>query len=394
MSSEKTTINSGTVAHGIVRFREGGKLSIVSRSDGAKLGSRAILFACSVVLAILGFIRFAPARADDAKTLRETLAADGISVEGTSLANLDKRITSGATLNNADEFLIAYYLDDGSGLLNPPLYLHRLDRKNNIWTSGALVEAASSPDAADSVCFGAVLDIGSLLDRYILETHINPSAGCVLIVSHELKFSSVLYGWVLGHFDDGSIIFHRNQIHFATVHPAEIAVYQEKNRKDFTFFPPKSVTPVREMLTAELRDFYHTHQDYCVKANDPCDPMEFDSSLTGQIAVNEHSHSAAFAISYELQGYGQDEKKPSGPTAVIYVYRNLDDANKVECRELLSADVKARFGDISLQKLVEPAQLEMIFENAASPQTLSKKLSRPKATARLAPSTPRSTDRR
>jgi hypothetical protein len=378
----------------IVSFREEPNLSIVSCREGAKLGSRAILFACSVALAILGFIRIASARADDAKTLRETLAAEGISVEGKSLANIDKRITSGATLKNADEFLIAYYLDDGSGLLNPPLYLHRLDRKTNIWTSATLGEIGSSADTPDSVCYGAVLDIGSFLDRYILETHINPSAGCVLIVSHELKFRTVLYGWVLGHFDDGTIIFHRNQIHFATVHPAEIAVYQEKNRKDFTFFPPKAETPVREVLTAELRDFYHTHQDYCAKANDPCDPMEFDSSLTGQIAVDEHSHAAAFSISYELQGYGQDEKKPSGPNAVVYVYRNLDDVNKIECRELLSADVKARFGDISLQKLVEPAQLEMIFENAASPQTQSKKLSRPKVTARLARSTHRSTDRR
>lgn len=353
-----------------------------------------IVFACCIAIALLAVVRFPAARADEARTLREALAAEGISVEGASLANLDKKITSGATLNDANQFLIAYYLDDGSGLLKAPLYLDRLDRKSKSWTGGALRKGDSHPEATDSNCYGAVLDISSLLDRYVLETHINPSAGCALIVSRDLKLEATLYGWVLGHFEDGTIIFHRSQIHFATVHPAEIAVYLQKTKKDFTIFPPQSGTPVRTALTAELRDFYRSRQEYCAKANDPCDPAEFDSSLAGKIAVDDRSHAAAFTISYDLQGYGQDTNKPAGPSAVIYVYRHLDDPAKAECRELLPADVKTRFGDIPLQEMLEPARLEMIFQSGAGPQSQEREVTRLRTGTRSAPSTLHPTDRR
>jgi hypothetical protein len=312
-----------------------------------------------------------------AQTLRDALAAKQVVIEGASLPNLEKKITSGAQLDDANQFVIAYYLDDGSGLLNPPLYLDRFDRKNNTWESGALGKAGS--EEAASPCFGSVLDITSLSDQFILETHINPSAGCALIVSRGLKLEATLDGWVLGHFEDGTIVYHRSQVHFATVHPARIAVYSEHTRKDFTIFPPQTESPVRARLTAALRDFFQTHQDYCVKANDPCDPAEFDSALAGKIALDGREHAIAFVISYELQGYGQDQSKPSGPSQVTYVYRNVNDEAKVEYRELLPEDLKAQFGDISLQELIEPDRLDVLFQKRISAKAARTKLSSPRA---------------
>jgi hypothetical protein len=312
-----------------------------------------------------------------AQTLRDVLVGKQVTLEGASLPNLDKSITSGAQLDDANQFVIAYYLDDGSGVLNPPLFIERFDRQTKTWQTGALGKTVS--EEAGSPCFGSVLDITSLSDQFILETHINPSAGCALIVSRELKLEAALNGWVLGHFDDGTIVYHRSEVHFATVHPAEIAVYLEKTKKDFTLFPPKPESPVRARLVAALRDFFQAHQDYCAKANDPCDPTEFDSDLAGKIALDEREHAIAFVISYELQGFGQDEKKPSGPSQVIYVYRYVNDEAKVEYRELLPEDLKSQVGDLSLQELIEPDRLDVLFQKRTSAKAARTKLSFPRA---------------
>jgi hypothetical protein len=183
-----------------------------------------------------------------------------------------------------------------------------------------------------------------------------------LIVSRDLKHATELSGWVLGHFEDGTLLYHRSQVHFATVHPTEIAVYSEKPKNDFVLYPPKPDSPVRLRLSSRLRDFFRTHQDYCAKAGDPCDAETFDSDLNGDVALDEREHAVAFVISYELQGFGQIKEKPSGPSRVIYVYRDVNDEAKVEYRELLPEEVKTRFGDVSLKELLDPQRLRSIFQ--------------------------------
>jgi hypothetical protein len=46
---------------------------------------------------------------------------------------------------------------------------------------------------------------------------------------------------------------------------------------------------------------------------------------------------------------------------VLYVYRRVAQEAKIEYREMLAADAKARFGDLSLQNLVQPEVLQKIF---------------------------------
>jgi len=310
---------------------------------------------CAVLFGLL------VAQAAGAQTLRETLTAKHVPIQEAKLTNLDGKISSGAELDEAKQFVIAYYLVERSGNVNPPLYIDRYDRENKTWRSGKLGETTAESGNID-VCFGAVLDITPLGEELMLDTHINPSAGCVLIVSRDLKHATELSGWVLGHFEDGTLLYHRSQVHFATVHPTEIAVYSEKSKSDFILYPPKPDSPIRSRLTSKLSEFFDTHHDYCAKANDPCDAETFDSDLDGEVALDEREHAVAFAISYELQGFGQIVEKPSGPSRVIYVYRNVNDEAKVEYRELMPEDVKARFGDVSLQTLLDPQRLNAIFQ--------------------------------
>jgi hypothetical protein len=295
------------------------------------------------------------------KTLREVLAAEKLPLDAETLHNLDAKISSGAELNDAQQFVIAYYLLDSTGQLNPPIFVDLYDRGAGRWESGEIRAGTAKEGGADDNCFGSVLAIAAFSDSYALETHINPSAGCEIILSRDLKVRASLYGWIVGHFGDGGIVYHRSQVHFATVHPAEIAIYDPAAAKDFNIFPHAPFQAVRLQLTEKLREFYKTRQDYCQKANDPCDPEEFDSSLVGKVVTDDREHAMVFVISYELQGFGQDEHKPAGPSEVVYVCRHVNEESKMEYREMLWSEVKAKVGDVSLERLVDPAILEKLF---------------------------------
>jgi outer membrane lipopolysaccharide assembly protein LptE/RlpB len=87
----------------------------------------------------------------------------------------------------------------------------------------------------------------------------------------------------------------------------------------------------------------------------------FDSSLEGKVVTDDREHALAFVISYELQGFGQDEQKPGGPAQVVYVYRHVNEEAKMEYREMLWSELRERAGNVPLERLVEPAILEKIF---------------------------------
>jgi hypothetical protein len=54
---------------------------------------------------------------------------------------------------------------------------------------------------------------------------------------------------------------------------------------------------------------------------------------------------------------------PPRLTEVVYIYRSVHDSRRIEYREVLLSDLKARFGDIPLRKDLEPAILRQIFQH-------------------------------
>ena len=300
------------------------------------------------------------------ETLREALAGKHLPVAGAKLANLDKNITSGAELDDAKQFVIAYYGDDGSGLLNHPLFLDRYDRKHEEWTSTAINGVTTDGPDSGIDCTGSVLGITAAGSRLLLDTHLNPSAGCLLVLSPELKLEAGLYGWLVGRLGADVLIYHRSQVHFAPVHPAEIALYDLRSKRDVTLFPPKPDPPIRQARTLQLKDFYNGNEDWCNKNNDPCDPQHFDSALQGPVVTSEPESALAFLISYEqIQFVQGDVQKPSGPKDVLYLCRRVDDEAKMKCREMLLEEAKMQFGDVPLQNLLQPEVLQKLFGEAS-----------------------------
>ncbi len=323
--------------------------------------------------AILSFLLFAAISIDGRvarpanDTLRQALAAKHLPTDAGKLANFDKSITSWAELDDANQYVIAYYVDGGRDVLNRPIFLERYDRKREDWTSGSLADAETKSGAIDVDCFGAILSVRAAAKRLLVDTHINPSAGCLLVLSADLKLEVGLYGWLERMLGEDTLIYQRSQIHFAPVHPAEIALYDLRTRRDVTLFPRKPDSAIRRARTAQLAEFYKANKEWCNKNDDPCDPENFDSALQGEVATNETEAAVAFLISYEqIQLVAGDVQKPSGPNNVLYVYRRVNDEAKMEYREMHLEDAKVRFGTSKLQDLVHAEILQKIFAEAAA----------------------------
>jgi hypothetical protein len=295
-------------------------------------------------------------------TLREALNAKHLPIAEAKLANLDKKITSWAELDDANQYVIAYYLDDGTGRLQPPLYLGRYDKKRGEWKSAALSDTEPGDAGVDTPCFGSVLNVHAAGSRLFLDTHINPSAGCLIVLSPEFKLEASLYGWLVGRIGEDRLVYHRSEVHFAPVHPAEIALFDLRTKRDVTIFPPKPDSPIRQARAQQLRDFYKGNEKWCQENDDPCEPEDFDSEVQEPVVTSDAEAAVAFLVSYEqIQMARGDLQKPSGPKDVLYVYRRVNDQGKMEYREMLLSEAKARFGDVTLENLVQPEVLQKIF---------------------------------
>jgi len=77
----------------------------------------------------------------------------------------------------------------------------------------------------------------------------------MLIISSDLKLEACLYGWLLGRLGAETVIYHRSQIHFAPVHPAEIALHDLRTKRDVTLFPPKPESTIRQHGRSSCRVF-------------------------------------------------------------------------------------------------------------------------------------------
>lgn len=297
-------------------------------------------------------------------TLTQVLGAGGLKPPTETVQDLDHAITSYATLKDRDVYLIAYYWDSPSGRLEDPLRVLSFNPQTAEWRSVQLT--LGSEQIGHSECVGSVLHAYVLPTAFLLDTHINPSAGCLLILERNLAFRNALYGWYLGAVGDTQIVFQRSEVHFAAVHPTELALYDLKTNREISLFPLKPFQHIRTELTAKLEYFYRTHLEWCQQNNDPCDASSMDSSLHGEVVVSAPQHALAFVISYEhIQDSAGPVQKPDGPE-VVYVYRHLDDETKLDYREMLLSDVEKRFGKLSPANLLEPDVLREIFASSSA----------------------------
>jgi hypothetical protein len=240
-----------------------------------------------------------------AETLREVLRAQNAPATEKSLPNLDKTIASYQVLDDAKNFLIAYYVNDGGGTLDGPLIVSRFDKPARTWQTKEL----SRNVLRDDSCFGSAIGAQSVGDRIYLELHINPSASCTVVLSHDLAVQKVLGGWFLGAFADGRVIYHDNEIHFAPVHAAELSLFDPKTGQEFKIYPRKPFQGIRAAHIEKMLGFYAHNPDWCSTHNNPCNPEWFDNDLQGDVSINDKTDSLVFTVQFDNTNYWTDKER-------------------------------------------------------------------------------------
>ncbi len=248
---------------------------------------------------LTGLFILATAGPSSAETLGEVLKGRGCDTTGLDRGRLARRITSFASLDDAEVFTIAYYPDDGSGRLGDSLYIDLFNRSQRSWLSREIQRGG--PEAEGREIFGgSVLGISRSRDFFYLNTHVDPSAGYTLILTADLRNFATIYGWPLAVFPDGLLIFQNSEVHFAPTHYAEVSVFDPRTKRSWLVYPRKPYEQVRLEHIAQVRAAYEKRGEEWFKAHNHHGNAElFDSFLRGEVAMNSPTRAVAFRIAYD-----------------------------------------------------------------------------------------------
>lgn len=167
-------------------------------------------------------------------------------------------------------------------------------------------------------CLGSALDIREHRGTIYLDTHINPSAGCLIVLSSNLDLKTALSGWLLGVIGSDYAILRRSEMHFMSVHPMHIAVYDLSRNQSVELYPYRG-DPHRRQFSQLLKPLIS--QKWCMENNAQCDPGNFDTEVTGKVIVNETSRLFGFRAEFDARGFGPVPEKQVPAKAITYLFR-------------------------------------------------------------------------
>ena len=282
-----------------------------------------------------------------AETLEDALRAAKVPTQRFPAPELGGKITSYAISKN-DPFLLAYYVEDGSGLLRPPLRVIRYDRATGNLRRADLRDASALFQGETPMnCLGSALDIRENRDTIYIDTHYNPSAGCVIVLSSKLEFKTALSGWLLGFMGAEYAILRRSEVHFMSVHPLHIAVF-DVGRNQSTEIYPYNNDPQRRQFSRLLRPLIL--EKWCLENNAACDPGNFDTDLRGNVIVNETGKLFGFQAQFDAAGFGAATEKQVPARSVAYIFRER--GGKWEHREFDVQQLQRLPGGMSWDELI------------------------------------------
>ena len=303
-------------------------------------------------------------------SLAEVLTENGIDLSNIDTPNMGKDITSYQVLNDPNVFCIAYYLDNGSGRMRGKLYIHLLKKDQSKWTHGTL-DFETLPGRYSQR--SSITRIQYSRDHIYLHAHWNPSAGATLALSNELEFQYGLYGWILAGFEDETVVYQKNQVHFAPTHYAEIYIYDPRTERDRKIYPMKPDKGIRLEHIKKVKAAYDERgEDWFRIHNHHMNPELFNNYLRDEVVVNDSTDSLAFVVVYKNEDHWSYEDilrrynfrklrgsfNASGIPATLpdsvfsYLYTDLEQIRRL-CRP---DDVLKLFeGDRELHKMLQDA---------------------------------------
>lgn len=229
-----------------------------------------------------------------AETLGELLRARGVTPSG-ALPHLDRPIETFQVLDDERELLVVYAV---RGHEPAPLHAALWQRGPRKWTAATLAVGRPAGSHAPD---GAGCRTGLVIDRFpggfLLRSHINPSAECTIVLGPDLTVRGVLAGWPVATLADGRIVYQRNQVHFASVHPVALALFDPKRRADAALYPRRPYGPIRTAHIARMRSVYSDAS--CRAHNHPCAPDLFDEHVSGEVLADVRGDTLAFVTAWD-----------------------------------------------------------------------------------------------
>lgn len=259
------------------------------------------------------------------ETLASVLTAHNVPLVELPRKDRHQPITSFAVSSNNDPFLLAYYDDDGSGTLPPVLHVLRYDLRTKHLLRTDLHGSSTTFHGFDNVmtgppnqtCFGSALNIYEKNHLIVIDTHINPSAGCILVLTPGLQFSAALWGFTLGQIGD-DILCEENTVHFAPIHAARVAIYNAR-LKQRTLLYPAPADPAREQFSMQLKKHLPA-REFCMQHNLPCNPADFSTAIQ-HVTINEPDRSFTFEARMTSENFGPQAEQSVPPQTVSYKFR-------------------------------------------------------------------------
>lgn len=301
--------------------------------------------------------------AQEFTTLAEVLQEQSIPFPPTSIPHLSAPITSFAVLNDAREFLIAYYLsDDKTWELHYPLLITQYNKGTGQWQHVALDRSQVNANDNATDWIGSVTGAFHYGSRYYISLHWNPSAGLILILKDDLSVNDSLEGWPRAWFQSGVLLYSANMAHFVDVNPETVWLYDPGTRQSKQLYPQPN-DPLRDAFSARLAKA--VDQARCQNRDWTCDPHKFSSELGDRVHVNDRTRSLAFRVHFDPEGFvDRQEAEDSGKwddDDYAYVYQ----LEPFRWREFSVYDLKAKFGTDSLPGLLTPEKIESVFATPA-----------------------------
>jgi hypothetical protein len=264
---------------------------------------------CEIILLWISVILFISSMSVFAKadTLQHLLIRDDIDYEQTVLNNLDREAAGYAILNDPNYYCVAYYSQDEPSSRTDKLSIALLIKDRNQWIQRDFEFKDLFSDNPYLIS-GSIVRISYSENYFYLDTHINPSAGYLILLTKDLIFAGGLCGWLKAITDDEMIIYHNNQINFAPTHYTELSLYNPDTKADRKIYPMKPYQQVRLNHIKKVKTAYDKRGVNWFRIhNHHMNPELFNNYLSGNIAVNNLGHSVAFIVVYDNAGYMGDE---------------------------------------------------------------------------------------
>jgi hypothetical protein len=268
-------------------------------------------------------------------TLRQVLREHRLDVTKSVLPHSDTTLMTWVIDSAPDMFAIAYVLGRPGDYLPFPDSLHLAiwNRTSRQWI-GRAIDPTRYGVLADDM--RSLMAIHHTRQNFFIDTHINPSAGRVLVVSRDLDRVVTLPGWVARVLPNDIVVFYHNRTQFAPTRWVELWTWDDNTRRTAQLYPSTPRDSLRQAYIDSFRAKYKRVGEAWLRAhNHHMNPELFDTKMNDTFGISPSGRTITFIVNY---GGGRGPQDETPPTDVFVVCTGVGTAQP-RCKERLYRDM-------------------------------------------------------